>query len=76
MDETLLYVHLAQAHRRPLPAHVAEGALDERDPDRRVLNMLGARVRQVPVAKARPWELRQPRRGKYVAKTAAGGVNI
>jgi integrase len=44
MDETLLYVHLAQAHPRPLPQAMIEAAAGELDPDRRVLVMLAART--------------------------------
>jgi integrase len=43
IDETLGYVHVADAHRRDLPAAVLEAATAEVDPDRRVLAQLGAR---------------------------------
>jgi hypothetical protein len=43
IDETMIYVHVAENHRRDLPVSiVAAGALDL-DPDRRILKMLGAR---------------------------------
>ncbi len=42
IDETMRYVHVATAHRRPLPAPVLEAA-GESDPDRRVLAMLARR---------------------------------
>jgi integrase len=42
MEETMRYVHVAQAHRRPLPEPILEAAR-EPDPDRRVLGMLSAR---------------------------------
>lgn len=43
IDETMLYVHTAEAHHRELPAEVLAAGEAERDPDRRVLAMLGAR---------------------------------
>jgi integrase len=56
IDETMLYVHVAENHARELPEPVREAAHGESDPDRRVLAMLGAR---------------ESIRGKAVAKTAA-----
>lgn len=45
VDETMLYVHVAEQHRRAIPETVlASGAL-ETDPDLRILAMLGARGR-------------------------------
>lgn len=43
IDETMLYVHVAEAHGRELPECVREAALGEGDPDARVRKMLGAR---------------------------------
>ena len=43
IDETMLYVHVAENHRRDLPAAVIEAGQGETDPDRRILRMLGAR---------------------------------
>jgi integrase len=56
IDETMLYVHVAEAHAREWPEPVHEAAQTEVDSDRRIVAMLGARG-----------ELR----GKTVAKTAA-----
>ena len=42
IDETMRYVHVATAHRRPLPTPIL-AATNEPDPDRRVLAMLGRR---------------------------------
>ena len=42
IDETMIYVHVAENHRRELPQAVIEASLGEPDPDRRVLKMLGA----------------------------------
>jgi hypothetical protein len=36
-------VHVAEAHMRPLPEEIVAAGEGERDPDRRVLMMLGAR---------------------------------
>ena len=43
IDETMLYVHVAEAHHRELPEIVREKARGIDDPDQRVLAMLGAR---------------------------------
>ena len=43
IDETMLYVHVAEAHPRDLPDVVCNGGSGIADPDRRVLAMLGAR---------------------------------
>jgi integrase len=45
VDETMLYVHVAENHRRELPELVLAAAARETDPDRRVLAMLDARGR-------------------------------
>jgi hypothetical protein len=57
IDETMIYVHVAENHRRDLPPAVIEASLGEADPDRRVLKMLGARA---------------DLRGTNLAKTEAG----
>ena len=43
IDETMLYVHVAEAHGREWPDVIREAALPTLDPDARVLEMLGAR---------------------------------
>src|SRR4029077_160900 len=43
IDETMLYVHVAENHRRDIPEDIVTAGLGEIDPDRRVLRMLGAR---------------------------------
>ena len=43
IDETMLYVHVAENHRRDIPEDIVSAGLGEIDPDRRVLKMLGAR---------------------------------
>jgi len=43
IDETMLYVHVAEAHPRDLPDVVCSASNGIADPDRRVLAMLGAR---------------------------------
>jgi integrase len=43
IDETMLYVHVAEAHHRALPEVVRLAAMNETDPDTRILRMLGAR---------------------------------
>ena len=43
IDETMLYVHVAEAHHRELPEVVRLAAMSETDPDKRIIRMLGAR---------------------------------
>jgi integrase len=43
IDETMIYVHVAENHRRDIPEPILEAAETERDPDRRIMLMLGAR---------------------------------
>jgi integrase len=47
IDETMLYVHVAENHRRDLPEPIVAAGEAELDPDRRVLKMLGARGSRV-----------------------------
>ncbi|MFT3695812.1 MAG: site-specific integrase [Kofleriaceae bacterium] len=44
IDETMLYVHVAEAHARAWPAAVHLAAAREIDPDKRILAMLAART--------------------------------
>lgn len=44
IDETMLYVHVAEAHAREWPERVHEAARREMDPDKRIIAMLGARA--------------------------------
>ena len=43
IDETMLYVHFAEAHLRPLPSPVVEAGRGHDDPDEKIVAMLGAR---------------------------------
>jgi integrase len=43
IDETMIYVHVAETHRRDIPAAIVAAAAGETDPDRRILKMLAAR---------------------------------
>lgn len=43
VDETMLYVHLAEQHRREIPQPVLKAGAREIDPDDRILAMLGER---------------------------------
>lgn len=43
IDETMRYVHVAEAHRRPVPPEVLEIGQRHLDPEERVLAMLAAR---------------------------------
>jgi integrase len=47
IDETVRYVHVADAHRRDLPEPVVAAAARETDPDKRIIAMLGARAQVV-----------------------------
>lgn len=51
IDETMLYVHVAEAHARELPEPVREAASGIVDPDARILAMLGARGKTVAKTK-------------------------
>jgi len=44
----MIYVHVAENHRREIPEASAAAALSETDPDRRVLAMLSARGKNLP----------------------------
>ncbi len=46
IDETMIYVHVAESHMRELPEHI-RAHLSEPDPDVRILKMLGARGKTV-----------------------------
>jgi integrase len=43
IDETMLYVHVAEAHHREMPELIRQAAMSESDPDARIIKMLGAR---------------------------------
>ena len=43
IDETMIYVHVAENHRREFPEPIVAAGNAESDPDRRILRMLGAR---------------------------------
>jgi integrase len=43
IDETMLYVHVAEAHVRAWPKAVQQAASAEIDPDKRIISMLAAR---------------------------------
>ena len=43
IDETMLYVHVAESHHREMPEVVRNAAIGETDPDTRIVRMLGAR---------------------------------
>jgi integrase len=47
IDETMIYVHFAESHKRSTPADVQAVGDVERDPDRRVIAMLGCRCTHV-----------------------------
>jgi hypothetical protein len=48
IDETMRYVHVAEAHARELPEPVRDAAVRETDPDARIVAMLGARAKFLP----------------------------
>jgi hypothetical protein len=47
IDETMIYVHVAEVHGRELPEEIQRAAAGITDPDARVLAMLGARGKTV-----------------------------
>jgi hypothetical protein len=44
IDETMLYVHFAEAHLRPLPEPILSAQRGHDDPDKKVIAMLAARA--------------------------------
>jgi len=48
IDETMLYVHFAEAHLRPLPEPLLGAQRGHDDPDKKVIAMLSARSICVP----------------------------
>ena len=59
IDETMLYVHVAENHRRDLPPSIVKAGMAELDPDRRIIKMLGARGSQVAAEKVAETENRE-----------------
>ncbi len=59
IDETMLYVHVAESHMRELP-EVIRACMSDPDPDARIIRMLGARA---------------DARGKNLAKAEALGID-
>ena len=47
IDETMLYVHVAETHPRKLPEHIITAALGVDDPDERGLTMMSVRGKTV-----------------------------
>jgi integrase len=79
IDETMLYVHVAEAHPRQLPAHVQKASRRIADPDQRVLAMLGARGAESKPQRSTSSSAtaRKPmRRGKGVAKPHAPDLKL
>jgi integrase len=56
IEETMLYVHVAETHARELPEKIRDAAIGEADPDARILRMLGARGIFVPPTEGSPNE--------------------
>ena len=52
IDETMIYVHVADNHRRDIPDPIVTAGDVEKDPDRRILAMLAARGSGVAVKPA------------------------
>ncbi len=79
IDETMLYVHVAEAHPRQLPVHVQKASRRIVDPDKRVLAMLGARGAELKPKRSESSleTARKPmRRGKGVAINAAPELKL
>jgi hypothetical protein len=49
IDETMIYVHVAETHRREIPEAVVAAPAAALDPDRRILKMLAVRGSGVAV---------------------------
>jgi len=50
IDETMLHVHVAEAHVREITGAMHQASAAESDPDRRILAMLAARGKTVAKA--------------------------
>jgi hypothetical protein len=50
IEETMLYVHVADNHRREIPVGILAAGAGETDPDARIIEMLGARGSHVAAA--------------------------
>jgi hypothetical protein len=59
IDETMLYVHVAENHRREIPEAIIAAGREESDPDRRILRLLGARGSHVAAASSSASENRE-----------------
>jgi hypothetical protein len=53
VDETLLYVHFAEAHMRPHPEPILRAQEGQNDPDQKIVAMLDARRQCLPAAAQR-----------------------
>jgi hypothetical protein len=58
IDETMLYVHVAENHRQEIPEAIVVAGQGEADPERRVLKMLAARGSHVAAATSNQSECR------------------
>jgi hypothetical protein len=58
-NETMLYVHVAENHRREIPGPIVPAGQGENDPDRQILKMLAARGSHVAAASAIQSESRE-----------------
>lgn len=59
IDETMLYVHVAESHAREWPEPVHAAAATEIDPDRRIVAMLGARGKNLAKTSAPKTKVQQ-----------------
>jgi hypothetical protein len=50
IEETMLYVHAADNHRREIPEGILAAGAGESDPNARIIKMLGARGSHVAAA--------------------------
>ena len=62
IDETMIYVHVAESHMRELP-EVIRACFSEPDPDARIIKMLGARGKNLPKTEALESESRRESAG-------------
>jgi integrase len=74
IDETMLYVNLADAHRRQLPEKCVASGARETDPDRRIIVMLGCRGTQVASGGGSDREVVRIVQERVVGRTGFGPV--
>jgi len=67
IDETMLYVHFAEAHLRPLPEPILDVQRTQDDPDKKVIAMLAARANLAQVGSKLAVEPGLPDKNQFIS---------